>query len=102
VQMVDDAIARLGGLDALVYAAGCYRLVTVADASPGDWQQAFALVIVACTAAVFLWTKFRPRKFDFARDTHCGCSASGQSGPKTTVTFRARKGERSRIVVKMS
>jgi len=67
-----------------------------------DWQQVFALLIVAGTAAAFLWNKFRPRKFDFARDTHCGCSTAGQAGPKTSVTFSARKGERSRIVVKMN
>jgi len=52
VQMVDDAIARLGGLDALVYAAGCYRLVTVADASPGDWQQAFAVNVIGAAMSV--------------------------------------------------
>jgi hypothetical protein len=66
-----------------------------------DWQQVVALMIVAATAAIFLWNKIRPRKFDFARDTHCGCS-SQQSGPKTSITFHARKGKRSQIVVKMT
>jgi NAD(P)-dependent dehydrogenase (short-subunit alcohol dehydrogenase family) len=50
--MVDDAIARLGGLDALVYAAGCYRLVTVADASPADWEQAFAVNVIGAAISV--------------------------------------------------
>jgi len=67
-----------------------------------DWQQMFALLIVAGTAGAFLWNKFRPRKFDFARDTHCGCSTGGDAGRKASVTFRARKGERSQIVVKMN
>jgi NAD(P)-dependent dehydrogenase (short-subunit alcohol dehydrogenase family) len=52
VAMVDDAIARLGGLDALVYAAGCYRLVTVADASPADWEQAFAVNVIGAAMSV--------------------------------------------------
>ena len=50
--MVGEAITRLGGLDALVYAAGCYRLVTVADASAADWKQAFAVNVIGAAIAV--------------------------------------------------
>lgn len=63
-----------------------------------DWQEIVALIIVATTASLLLWQKFRPRKFNFQRDTHCGCSAGG-SGPRESITYRARKGERARIVV---
>ena len=66
-----------------------------------DWQQIAALSIVAVTAGVFLWQRLRPRKFDFRRDTHCGCSAPSGSGAQSSIVFHARKGERPRIVAKM-
>lgn len=68
-----------------------------------DWQQLLALLIVACTAAIFLWSKFRKKKFSFEKETHCGCSTSaplGQIGPAQTIQFRARKGERPQVIVK--
>jgi len=65
-----------------------------------DWQQAVALLIVAVTASLFLWARFRPRKFSFEQDTHCGCSAPGQSTPQNSIMFHARKGERPQIIVK--
>jgi len=67
-----------------------------------DWQQGLALLIVGATAGVFLWMKVRPRKFSFERDTHCGCSSGGTPGigPKQSITFRARKGERPQVLVK--
>jgi hypothetical protein len=64
-----------------------------------DWQEAMALLIVAVTAAAFAWRRFRPRKFDFHRDTHCGCSSSAADSPPSII-FHARKGERSRITVR--
>lgn len=66
-----------------------------------DWQQPVALSIVAMTAALFLRPKFRPRKFSFARDTHCGCSPATQSAPKSSIIFRARKGGQREVIVKM-
>jgi len=63
-----------------------------------DWQQAVALTIVATTAGLFVWARFKPRKFSFERDTHCGCA--GQPAPTGSIVFRARKGERPQIVVK--
>jgi hypothetical protein len=64
-----------------------------------DWQQATALLIVAATAGLFLWARFRTRKFSFERDTHCGCSGL-TAASKGSIVFRARKGERRQIVVK--
>lgn len=66
-----------------------------------DWQQPMALGIVAVTAALFLRSRFQRRKFDFERDTHCGCSAGGASGSKNSIVFRRRKGEPAEIIVKM-
>jgi hypothetical protein len=65
------------------------------------WQQAVSLTIVAVVAGLFLWGRLRRRKFSFERDTHCGCAAQGQSGTKSSIVFRARKGERPVVTVKM-
>jgi hypothetical protein len=64
-----------------------------------DWQQLVSLVIVGAAAALLLRSRFRPRKFSFERDTHCGCSTAG-SAPQHSIIFRARKGERPQIVIK--
>jgi len=67
-----------------------------------DWQQFVSLSIVAAAAAVFIGKRFQRRKFSFERDTHCGCSAAGHpSGSQSTVIYRARKGHRPEIQVKM-
>jgi hypothetical protein len=66
-----------------------------------NWQQAVSLAIVAVVAGMFLWGRLRRRKFSFARDTHCGCSAPGQAEAKSSIVFHARKGERPAVVVKM-
>ncbi|MHB8524367.1 MAG: hypothetical protein ACYDH9_26905 [Limisphaerales bacterium] len=66
-----------------------------------DWQQIVSLGIVMVTAAVFLWSRFRPRKFRFGEGTHCGCSSPAQTNPGSSIVFRARKGGRPEIVVKM-
>jgi len=67
-----------------------------------NWQQFVSLSIVAATAALLLWTRFRRRKFSFERDTHCGCAAAGvHSPPPYSVMYRARKGGRPEIIVKM-
>ena len=66
-----------------------------------DWQELISLLIVAIAAAALLWGKFRPRKFNFQRDTHCGCSSAGESGSGTSIVFHARKGERPEVRMKM-
>lgn len=66
-----------------------------------DWQQLVALGIVAVTAAMLLWGRVRRRKFSFERQTHCGGCAAGHPSPQHSIVFRARKGERPRIIVRM-
>ena len=66
-----------------------------------DWQARVSLLIVAATAGLFVWAKIRPRKFSFQKDTHCGCSAVSESAARNRIIFRARKGGRSEVLVKM-
>ena len=66
-----------------------------------NWQEIVALGIVAATAGLFAWNRLRPRKFSLVKDTHCGCSSPGGSAGGNTMVFRARRGERGQIVVKM-
>ncbi|MBI2927126.1 MAG: hypothetical protein HYY24_15630 [Verrucomicrobia bacterium] len=66
-----------------------------------DWQQLVSLIIVGLAGAALLWSRLRPRKFSFARDTHCGCSAATPSSSPSSIVFRARKGERPQVTVKM-
>lgn len=65
-----------------------------------DWQQLLALLIVATTAALFLWSSVRRKKFSFAKSTHCGCSSAQLPGPTQTIQFKAKKGQRPTVVVK--
>jgi hypothetical protein len=44
--------------------------------------------------------KFRRRKFNFHRDTHCGCAPPSQSTTHQSIIFHARKGERPQVIVK--
>jgi hypothetical protein len=64
------------------------------------WQQAASLAIVGVAATLLLRALFRPRKFSFQRDTHCGCSSAGGVAPQHSIIFRARKGERPQILIK--
>jgi hypothetical protein len=66
-----------------------------------DWQQLVALAIVATAAGMLVRSRFQRRRFSFERDTHCGCAASGSSAPQGSIVFRARKGERPEVHVKM-
>jgi hypothetical protein len=66
-----------------------------------DWQQLTALTIVAATAVLLLRSKIRRRRFSFERDTHCGCAGAPQSASQSSIVFRARKGERPEVLVKM-
>jgi hypothetical protein len=67
-----------------------------------DWQQAVSLVIVAVAAGALLWKRFRRRKFSFERDTHCGCSTRDASNAQGSIVFRARKGQRPEVHVKLN
>jgi hypothetical protein len=66
-----------------------------------DWQQLVALAIVAGAAVLLAKSRFQRRKFSFERDTHCGCAAAGSSGRQSSIVFRARKGHRPQVFVKM-
>ena len=66
-----------------------------------DWQQLVSLTIVATAAVLLLWRRFGRRKFSFERDTHCGCSSVSASFPQSSIVFRARKGARPEVLVKM-
>jgi hypothetical protein len=65
------------------------------------WQQVISLSIVALAAGLLLWGRFHRRKFSFERDTHCGCSAHRSAAEKSSILYRARKGERREVVVRM-
>lgn len=65
-----------------------------------DWQQSVALLIVAVTAGLFILPRLRPRRFNFEHDTHCGCSSKSNGAAPQSVIFRARKGQRSEIIVR--
>jgi len=69
-----------------------------------DWQQSVSLVIVAAAGVLLLAGRLRRRRqFSFHRDTHCGCAAMPQSGPQSSssIVFRARKGQRPQVLLKM-
>jgi hypothetical protein len=64
------------------------------------WQEITALSIVAGTAGVFLWNRFR-RKSVLSKRHPCCCPGpgSGEQGP--SIVFHAKKGERPKVVVKL-
>jgi len=71
-----------------------------------DWQQVVALAIVGITALVFLWSRVRRRKRGLGKGALCGegqCGCAGTTSPsaRESVVFRARKGERPQVIVKM-
>ena len=66
-----------------------------------DWQQILALLIVATAAALLVWSRVRRRKFQFGRDTHCGCSTPSGHAPQSSIVFHARKGETPRVILKL-
>jgi hypothetical protein len=66
-----------------------------------DWQQLVSLTIVSAAAVLLLAGKIRRRRFTFDRDTHCGCGAGQTIPPQHSIIFRARKGERPQVLVKM-
>ena len=66
-----------------------------------DWQQLVSLVVVASAVVLLARSRFHRRKFSFERDTHCGCVAVRESSPQSSIVFRARKGQRPEVWVKM-
>jgi hypothetical protein len=66
-----------------------------------DWQQVCSLVIVGLAAGLLLYGKLRRRPFSFSHQTHCGCASPAAMSPRSSIVFRARKGERPQVVIKM-
>ena len=66
-----------------------------------NWQQAVSLVIVAAAAALMVRSRFRRPKFSFQRDTHCGCSVGRGEAGHGSIVYRARRGQRPEVRVKM-
>jgi len=66
-----------------------------------DWQQLVSLVLVASAAGLLLERSLRRRRFSFERDTHCGCASASGSSSRSSIVFRARKGARPEVLVKM-
>jgi hypothetical protein len=67
-----------------------------------DWQQLVSLAIVAATAFLLLRAKVRRPRFSFERQTHCGCGTAHDAAPRGSIVFRARKGQRPEVLVKMT
>ncbi len=67
-----------------------------------DWQQVTTLGIVAVTTFLLVRRNFRRRNFVLQRDLPCGCCAAGMSSStQSAITYRARKGGRPEIIVKL-
>jgi hypothetical protein len=66
-----------------------------------DWQQVASLAIVGIAAGLLVRRRFRRSKFNFQRDSPCCCSAAQNPSPNSSIVFRARKGERAEVRVKM-
>jgi hypothetical protein len=66
-----------------------------------EWQQLVSLVIVASAAGLLVWSKVRRQKFSFERATHCGCAAVSPTASQSSIVFRARKGGRPEVHVRM-
>jgi hypothetical protein len=66
-----------------------------------DWQQLVSLMIVgAAVLSLAVGVIFR-RRYSFQRGTPCGCAAASESASQSSIVFRARKGERPVVLVKM-
>ncbi len=67
-----------------------------------DWQQLAALTIVGIATFLLLRSQLRPRGHCLTKAGPCGCSAASGPAPKGSIIFRARKGERTLVIVKPS
>ena len=66
-----------------------------------DWQQSVSLCIVAAAAVGLVGSKLRRRRLRFDQAGHCGCSTVVGSSSSSSIVFRARKGKRPEVLVKM-
>lgn len=65
-----------------------------------DWQQLAALAIVGIAAFLLIRSWLRPRGHCLTKTGPCGCSTTGPAA-KGSITYRARKGERPQVIVKL-
>jgi len=66
-----------------------------------DWQQAVSLSIVAATAVLLVGSRLRRRKFSLKPGNPCGCALADSGARGESIVFRARKGARPEILVKL-
>ena len=78
--------------------SSCTGLVSDYVASM-DWQQLVSLTIVGVAAVLLAGSQFRRRKFEFER--RCSCVPVRQASPQSSIVFRARRGERPEVRVRM-
>ncbi len=67
-----------------------------------DWQQFVSLGIVAATAVLLAWGRWRHSRSVFGRRAHCGCATAGSAAAPGSIVFHARKGGRAGVIVKMN
>ena len=67
-----------------------------------DWQQIVSLLVVAATAGVFIWARWRRPQQPWKARGACGCNRNALPRPKESIRFHARKGETARVIVKLS
>jgi hypothetical protein len=65
-----------------------------------DWQQLTSLLIVAAAAWLLVRSKIRRGRFRAGQSAPCGCGIP-QTAPRQTMVFRARKGSRPEVVIRM-
>lgn len=65
------------------------------------WQEPVALGVVVMTAALLVWRWLRRRPgVRSAAGCGCGCPGAGAGRSGEQVTYRARKGQRARWIVR--
>jgi hypothetical protein len=66
-----------------------------------DWQQVVSLGIVAAAAFLLLRGRLRRNRLKLGAGSHCGCEAASSAGYQNSIVFRARKGQRPEVRIRM-
>ena len=66
-----------------------------------DWQQVVSLVVVAAAAVLLLRPRLRRNRLKLGGRSPCGCEMSAVAGQQNSIVFRARKGQRPEVHVRM-
>lgn len=67
-----------------------------------DWQQLASLCIVMATAGLLVRRELRRRGSQVGGVAQCGCAGLPHDRPGWALVFRARKGKRPEIHVRMN